>query len=174
MPAARLDSTEPRLLGTDSNHRTGTWGPIFFVVWIGEVEVRTAQGIQGRLRAFANSLPGGRAVLFTVVEGTAPLPSSQGRTALSNILSFCSREVLASAVIMEGDGFRASAVRSVATGVAMLARQPFPHRVFRKIDEGAAWVCSSLPGETEVTRAGIRGAVSRLRHNSPPVRGTAR
>jgi hypothetical protein len=161
-------ATDPRFLSTDPNHRSGTWGSMFFVVWIGEVEVRIAQAIQARVRAFANTQPGGRAVLFTIVESSAPLPSSEGRTALSNILRFCSDDVLASAVVMEGDGFRASAVRSVATGLSIVARQPFPHRVFANVQSGAEWVCASMPADFGATPAGVRSAVRYLRTYSGP------
>ena len=45
---------------------------------------------------------------------------------------------------MESDGFRASAVRSVATGLAILARQPFPHRVFPSITTASDWLGKEL------------------------------
>jgi hypothetical protein len=158
--------TAARILTSDVHHRTGIWGPLFFVVWIGEVEVSTTELIQARLRAHASTLPTKRAALFTIVEETAPLPSSSGRTALSNILRNCTDDVFASAVVMEGDGFRASAVRSVATGLSIVARQPFPHRVFRKVQDGAQWICSCFEGVTRPTVNGVYGAVTTLREGT--------
>jgi hypothetical protein len=133
-------SPAPRLLGADRHHRMGTWGPIFFVLWKGEVEPRTADRIQVSLRAFAQTLGGQRAALLTVVAQDAPMPSSEARTALSNVLRHGADAVLASAVVMEGDGFRASMVRSVATGLAIVARQPFPHRVFARTEDAVEWI----------------------------------
>ena len=158
--AHRMD---PRILSSDRNHCTAVWGPLFFVVWMGEVEVRTTELIQTRLRAHGESQPNGRAALFTIVEETAPLPDGKGRTALSNILRFCADEVFASAVVMEGDGFRASAVRSVATGLSIVARQPFPHRVFRKVQDGAQWICSCFDGANPPTVSALFGVVNAIR-----------
>ena len=148
-----------RLLGCDPNHRIGTSGSVFFVLWKGDVECRIAERVQVSLRAFAQSLEGRRAALLTVVEHGAPLPSSDARTALANILRYNADEVLASAVVMEGDGFRASAVRSVATGLALVARQPFPHRVFPRTLDATEWLAQRLSGEpgsataVEISRA---------------------
>jgi hypothetical protein len=167
-PIAGQPQMPPRILSSDVNHRTATWGPLFFVVWMGDVEVRITEQIQTRLRAHAGTLPSGRTALFTVVEETAPLPSSERRTALSNILRYCTAEVFASAVVMEGDGFRASAVRSVATGLSLVARQPFPHRVFRRVQDGAQWICSCFGDAGGPTVAGVCGAVNSVRAKSVP------
>lgn len=155
----------PRLLGSDRHHRMGTWGPVFFVLWKGEVEPRTADRIQVGLRAFAQTLGGHRAALLTVVEQGAPIPSSEARAALANVLRHGADAVLASAVVMEGDGFRASMVRSVATGLALVARQPFPHRVFARTEDAAEWLDLRLGGQLpHASAAEISVALEELRH----------
>jgi hypothetical protein len=142
----------------------GTWGPVFFVVWKGEVEIRIAEAVQVRVRDFANALPGGRAALLTVVEESAPLPSPDARTALANVLRFCADDLLASAVVMEGAGFRAAAVRSVATGLALVARQPFPHRVFPTALLGSEWLHEHLTAaKHELTAGDIATGMANLR-----------
>ena len=157
-------SPAPRLLGADRHHRIGTWGPVFFVLWKGETEPSTADRIQESLRAFVPTLEGRRAALFTVVAKEAPMPSSEARTALSNILRQGADAVLASAVVMEGDGFRASMVRSVATGLALVARQPFPHRVFAATEDAAAWIDLRLGGSApRASAAEILMALEELR-----------
>lgn len=168
LPAVSQLRMPPRILSADVNHRTATWGPLFFVVWMGAIEVRVTELIQTRLRSHAGTLPTGRTALFTIVEETAPLPSSEGRAALSNILRHCTDEVFASAVVMEGDGFRASAVRSVATGLSLVARQPFPHRVFRRVQDGGQWICSSFSEPEGLTLSTLHGAVNAVRAKGQP------
>ena len=157
-------SPPPRLLGSDRHHRMGTWGPVFFVLWKGEVEPRTADRIQVGLLAFAQTLGGQRAAILTVVEKQAPTPSSEARAALSNVLRHGADAVIASAVVMEGDGFRASIVRSVATGLALVARQPFPHRVFARTEDAAEWLDLRLGGQAlHPSAAQISVALEELR-----------
>ena len=45
-----------------------------------------------------------------------------------------------SAVVHEGAGFRAAAVRSVVTGIAMLSKVPFPHHIFATVEQAAKWL----------------------------------
>jgi hypothetical protein len=107
---------------------------------------------------------GQRAALFTVVAKEASPPSSEARTALSNVLRHGVDAVLASAVVMEGDGFRASMVRSVATGLAVVARQPFPHRVFARTADAAEWIDLRLGGSAQhASAAEISVALEELR-----------
>jgi hypothetical protein len=63
----------PRLLGADRHHRMGTWGPVFFVLWKGEVEPSTADRIRVSLRAFAQTLGGAaRGALHGRRQGSVP------------------------------------------------------------------------------------------------------
>ena len=140
VPPSMTTPSMPRVLCSDESHCTGTWGRFFMVVWKGSTTVEAARAIQYGLRDFAAGHGGQRVVLITVVEASAPLPNADARTALSNILRFCADDVLCSGVAMEGDGFRAAAVRGVATGLSLVARQPFPHQVFASVGQAAAWV----------------------------------
>jgi hypothetical protein len=134
----------PTALTDDADHCTGILGPVFVVVWKREVSVAAAKSIQFALRDFAAGSPEGHVALLTIVEEAAPMPSADSRTALANILRFNAEELICSAVAMRGSGFRAATVRGVATGLSLLARQPFPHRVFASIEQSSAWVVHML------------------------------
>lgn len=46
------------------------------------------------------------------------------------------------ALVFEGTGFRAAAVRGVVTVLNTLARQAYPYKSFGTVDAGATWVAS--------------------------------
>ena len=75
---------------------------------------------------------------------TVPL-STDVRLALADYLSGCRGKMVLSAVVHEGSGFRAAAVRSVVTGLAMMANLPYPHKVFANVDDAARWLNLSSP-----------------------------
>lgn len=49
---------------------------------------------------------------------------------------------LAIATVIEGDGFRAAAVRAVASGLNMLSREPFPSKNFDTLEDAVPWFAS--------------------------------
>ena len=51
---------------------------------------------------------------------------------------------LAAATVIEGSGFRAAATRTAIASMFLLARAPFPHKVFGDLSEGAGWVLDAL------------------------------
>lgn len=109
----------------------------------------------------------GKAVgVITIVEQNAPLPSAEARRAMAEFLSTRRGRIAASAVVFEGAGFRAAAVRGVVTGLTLVAQQPFPHRVFAVVKDAAAWICGAGPAEWTGQAPRLDGAVAALRSPS--------
>lgn len=76
-----------------------------------------------------------------VVEVSAKVPSVEVRNALSDRLrEFGEHGCIASALAIEGRGFRVATVRNVAVALALVARQPFAHRVFGSVSESLGWL----------------------------------
>jgi hypothetical protein len=158
-----------RILRSDQDHTAFTWGPILGVVWRHETTVDAARALAIDVGDFASELPERKGLLLTVVTPHASLPSGEARQALSGILRAGADTLICSAVVMEGDGFRASAVRSVATGLAFVARQPFPHRVFSNTDSAIAWFARELK-----TRSSISLDIGQLGRDVGTLRSSAR
>jgi hypothetical protein len=95
---------------------------------------------------FATRLAPPRFCLLTVVEAGAPLPTAQARAALARLLHQ-NPHLIRSAVAFEGSGFRAAAVRAVATSIAVLAQHQFPHRIFPAAGEALRWLAEGLSRE---------------------------
>lgn len=100
------------------------------------------------------------AVLQILEPTVRPLDSEQ-RAALEQAMRSCSA-IASSAVVYEGTGFQAAAVRAVVAGVATLRRHPFPHQVFAEVGKAADFHAQHLrqpPG----FRDGLLSATQRVR-----------
>jgi hypothetical protein len=153
------------VLTSDDDHMTAIWGPVFFTVWKKVSRVEAARAIQYALRDLAASVPGRRVACLTVIEPRADLPDADTRTAVANIFRFNAESIVCSANVMEGEGFRAAAVRGVVTGIALVARQPFPNHVFPSVSLSAAWICRALvnAGAASVAPGDLIAAVDEVR-----------
>ena len=161
--------TSPSVLLYDEDFCTGTWRELFVVIWRHET---TAKGIdacrQGLLDVRA-SHPDGCAVL-SIIEPNAPMPPADVRDSLSRTLSEFGDLIKASGVVFEGGGFRAAAVRSVVTGISLVAKQPFPHKVFATVTAASSWVAPSMPGGAAGPKE-LTDAVSAIRRQLAEISG---
>jgi hypothetical protein len=115
-----------------------TWECFMFLVYRVETTLPSVKEAQAIYDKLAGGHPGG-VFLLTVVEQSAPMPPPEVRKALASFLESGANRTILSAVVHEGAGFRAAAVRSVVTGLAMLTRLPYPHKVFGTIGEAVEW-----------------------------------
>ncbi|MGE5786671.1 MAG: hypothetical protein ACM3ZE_18900, partial [Myxococcales bacterium] len=97
------------------------------IVWRHETTLEGIKNSNQFVAEVARHHPKGIALLAVISE-VVPMPSSEARKALSNLMS-THRLVRCSAVIMEGTGFRAAAVRSVVTGLALMSHHEYPYRI---------------------------------------------
>ena len=131
-----------QMLFVDPDLALMTWRNIYVVVWRNETSPTASTMVHQRCEEFAKRHPEGVGML-TVVTSTAPMPPSESRDRLARFM----REgtyVKASAVAFEGTGFRAAAIRSVVTGLTLLAKQAFPHRIFSTLEDASGWLATSL------------------------------
>ena len=98
---------------------------------------------------------------LTVIEQSAAPPSADIRKAIARLMDSKANRIRASALVFEGNGFRASTVRSVATGLSLLARRPYPHRTFATVKEAAMWL--SLEDHCALEPDDIAAVVQRTR-----------
>ena len=78
--------------------------------------------------------------MLTVLEAEAEQPGGDVLRELAALFQDLEHSVSCSALTFEGDGFSAAAVRGVATGLQLLAKQTFPHQVFARVSEAADWM----------------------------------
>ncbi len=68
------------------------------------------------------------------------------------------------AIVVEADGFRASMVRSVITGINLVARSRAKQRVFKDPEEATYWLCTldTQPAEIRDTHAQTWAEIDKL------------
>lgn len=155
-PLMVIESTPDHVIGTLEN--------VSFHVW----RHRTlAAAVPAVIEAFARARGqgGGRFANVGIVEANAPLPESEVRSQLARLMRDAGEEIVASSMTFEGTGFRAAAVRSAVMGLSLMARQPYPHRIFASVGEATDWLVSQMrrrqaPSPPSST---IRRAIRRLR-----------
>lgn len=148
----------------DPDMAMGSWRHLFILVWRDNTTVEGVERLRRTFREWAADMEGPLA-LITVVQDNCPMPPADARTDLGRWLGEISDRVQASAVVYEGQGFRSASVRGVVTGLTMIARQAYPHKVFATVAEGAAWLgtMASSRGVRDISGEGIATAVRTLR-----------
>ncbi len=154
---------EPNVYEATPDHIVGTWNNVSLIIWRVATFSNAVDLSQRTSEELARKYPGGIGLL-TIIEQSAPMPPSEARSRIADF--FASADYIkASSVAFEGTGFRAGAVRSVVAGLTMLARQPFPHKIFATLKEATDWQVPELTKATDAqyTSAQMWQAVTSLR-----------
>lgn len=124
------------------HHCVAEWDAFLVVIWR---QLTTQAGIASVAEALDHAIAAGQRLgVFIVIEPTAAPPAAAERKALAEVFSSRADVVVAVAVVPAGSGFRASMVRGVVTGLSLIARFPYPYKVFDNIDTAAAWLAPQL------------------------------
>jgi hypothetical protein len=124
------------------DHLILTWERCVGVVWKRETTLEAMEKVETVFKEQLARYESGL-YLMTVIEEGASLPPSEAREAVAIFLRSCAGKIRMSAVVHEGSGFRAAAVRSVVTGLSMLVRLPYPHEIFATVEQAAKWLGST-------------------------------
>jgi hypothetical protein len=163
----RTHVNEPwKIVQKDDNYVLASWQQIFAVVWRNETTLDGVRALHSECSKFATKHPRGIGLL-TIVSAGAPMPASPVRQAVAAFLAQGSLYIKCSGVLMEGTGFRAAAVRSVVTGLTMLAKQAYPHRVC-SVHDAASMLAHALTaaGGRTIDPAALRVAIDELRQHT--------
>jgi hypothetical protein len=137
-----------QLVARTPDYALAHWRQVFIVIWRNETTLEGAEHLHSACTGFASTQPGGIGLL-TIVESGAPLPPAAARDFIASFLASGSKFIKCSAVVFEGSGFRAAAVRSVVTGLTLMARQAYPHKVC-SLEDATAMFARILPSATRV------------------------
>ena len=90
----------------------------------------------------------------------APLPAADVREAYQALTQRYADKIICSAILIEGDGFWASAVRAFMTGIEMLQRR-MRTKAFGDLESLSAWVAQSRNAEASerIEAEELRGAL---------------
>lgn len=128
---------------SDKDVQLGHWRDTFFTVWRGTTTTAAVQRMARAIEGFAAAKPWGIGLL-TVVQENAPMAEREPMRLLADWMSKASY-VKGSALIFEGTGWRAGAVRSAVALITMFAPPSFAHKVFGSSVQAATWLLPHLP-----------------------------
>ncbi len=153
-----------RIVALEPDYCLAVWEQVFIVIWRHDTTMDGVRALERQHTEHGQAHPGGGGLL-TIIEQGAPMPSSEVRTALAKFMTAGARFIRSSAVAFEGAGFRAAAVRGVVTGLTMLARQPYPHKVFATMPEAIQWLGTSLKqtAQLDLDSSALLAALATLR-----------
>ncbi|WP_437332125.1 serine/threonine protein kinase [Sorangium sp. So ce394] len=152
-----------RLVAQHTDYILASWRQIFCVIWRQETTEEGVRRFSDACKKFSKQHPRGIGLL-TVIERGASFPPARVREAISAFLAEASAFVRCSAVVVEGAGFQGAAMRSIVTGLTLVARQRYPHRVC-DLRKAALMFAESLPAATgvDVSDDAFRASLDRLR-----------
>lgn len=115
------------------------WERVLVAVFIGKT---TAQAVRrsAHLAAELQAVQQSPVLVLTVVDEHAIMPPLDVRMELVGCLKRFNGLVERSAVVFEGEGFRAATVRSIVAGVSLFSRPDYPHRVFASVGAAARFL----------------------------------
>lgn len=135
-----MDATRVTLCRCNADCAIGAVEGLAVAVWLCHTNVEDLQEL-GRAVRRAQRAPNELVRLIQVVPQTALSPDARIRSEVARMLRGLQGIVSHSAIVFEGHGFRAAMVRSVVTSITSLSNPGFPHRVFAKLPQAAAWMC---------------------------------
>lgn len=154
--------TQVRLLRTESSHGIALSGRTLVVLWHTVTSSEAVRDLASLVAGHAAET-GSVGLLQIIGEGATP-PEASVRAALAAMLKENEARIVASAVVFEATGFRASLIRSIVIGISMVSRPKCPHTVFASVSEGIAWLSSRFGGSDAARHAiGMQLAIDRLR-----------
>jgi hypothetical protein len=150
-PRAALFDHEP------GQFYVGHFRNLSLVVWAGGADGAAVQRVRGVSQLLASKYPDGHSNISFVMNGVPP-PSEEARIAFNYIFDGRVSDLRCMAVILEGEGFWASALRSTVTALRNAATTTFAVRLFSAIEPAADW----LPAE-HLTGTGVTVSTAELR-----------
>lgn len=133
-------------------YTVATWGRLAILLWHRTPTVDGIARTVAVMKDLASRRREGVALLMTIPTGYGR-PDVPTRDAMVNAMKEQVPGLRGRAIIYGGDGFIASVIRSVFSGLQMLASSPVPMRVFHNVEGAAPWLAWVLdaPEYTEQT-----------------------
>jgi hypothetical protein len=163
-----------------------TWQNVAIVVWRYKTRAEDVRFASDALHIFSKDNPEGVGLVQIIEDrGEAVSLPPDARAAISKLLDRGRQYIKCSTIVFAGEGFRASAVRGIVTGIAWLTRPGFPHQVFARTSDAVSLQATYLaPRGSEkkwsdllvkvIRRASEMTAPAEVNSGSPPLDASAR
>jgi hypothetical protein len=105
-------------------------------------------------------------IVVTVIDSGARVPDDRAKAAIRNTVLRHQKRICALAYVVEGQGFTAAAMRGAVSFISLMARYPFPQKVFANIAGATAWTIQQMPPDASqgTSAAEIISVLETMRH----------
>jgi hypothetical protein len=124
-----------------TNIAVGTFGRVCLQSWLNAVELEDVRFAFRHIAAQPRDIKWATLAIGGV---GVKMPDDETRKASAELMARLDPGLVASAVVVEGEGFFASVARGVIAGIFSLSRSRVPQRAFRTAPEAVAWLAPRL------------------------------
>jgi hypothetical protein len=124
-----------------------SWKNVVVVVWRGEATESHVRRLANAIVRLTPGWPSGFSAVHVTYQGGA-LPSAGARSVFMEMMGRHGGHIVGTGVVLKGNGFWASAVQGVITGLRMLSPKSFSIRIEHTVPPVAQWLA---PMHTERT-----------------------
>ncbi len=139
-----------KIVMDDENQSLAIFRNVLLQVAHKELFLKDIEHLSEALEELLSRCPQGIGIV-TVVEAHAGTPQGTARDAMARLATQVSWGVACNAIIIEGDGFQAAAMRGFAASMNWMIRRSFPHQTFASVVDAAPWVARLLPPHNKIT-----------------------
>ena len=119
----------------------GSHENLFLCGWRGVGSLEDMQTLNRVHLEVAAKRPGGKVAEFSITSTAMVAPvSADIRREINRRATELAPTYVAGAMVILGDGFGASILRSVLSGALLLRRSTFPYRSFSSLDDASTWL----------------------------------
>ena len=144
----------------DSDWASGRWRNILVLVWRGQTNFARAKRAIALAKDMAAEHAAAGMGIIIVVESKALVPDADARPVFVAGMRECGPSIRGAAYVVTASGFGGAAIRAAISGLSLVAREPYPTRVFATPNDAAKWLSTTL---RDVTPEQIVTAVERVR-----------
>lgn len=134
------------MVASDADWSCARWCNTVVLVWRGTTNMERARRAMAVLRDAATEHASTGIASLVVVEPRAATPDSDTRPVFAAGMRECGSRLHGVAYVVAAKGFRGAAVRAAISGLSLLAREPYPTKVFTSTGDAAAWLAPTLGG----------------------------
>lgn len=159
-----MSNTNPELLRLSNVRQTeslkcGSYGPLFISIWSAQANEEMARQAGLAMRGIAKER--GRIYVLSVLGAETPPPETHVRNMIASTFDELEPHIAAVANVIEGQGFRAAALRGVLIGMGMMMRRSRPEKVSATVEDAALFI--SGQSDRQLASQGIVRAIEQLR-----------
>lgn len=141
---------KPTIVAADARYCIATANGTLIQLWRTETP---ADGVARAIEAIRRSTQPIHSTLI-VVQDECALPDPPARKLLEQLTELLKPTCKIAAMVHEGTGFRAAAVRAILTSLAFLTKQAWPYKIFQSVQHGTTWMADQAPDLSGIRQLG--------------------